>query len=89
MYIKKSDRKFLINFDYFDGIMAEKQDNGVYLLCLFRLNAEHSFRKLAKCIFPIGRYHEEQAESILSGIEKSIEEHKMVYIISEPEVRNA
>lgn len=89
MYIKKSGSKFLINFDHFDGIMAEKQDNGVYRLCLFKFSSQFGFGKLEKSISPIGRYREEQAERILAGIEKSIEENRMVYTISEPEVQNA
>lgn len=86
MYIKKSGSMFLANFDHFDGIAAEKQDTGIYRLCLFKMNAEHSFSKLVKCIFPVGRYDKEQTERILAGIEKSIGDHEMLYVISEPEV---
>ena len=89
MYIKKLNGKFLINFDHFDGIFAEKQENGVYRVCLFKFNTQYGFGKLEKSITPIGRYREEQAESILAGIEKSIEDHRMIHVISESEVQNA
>lgn len=89
MYIKKSGSMSLINFDHFDGIAAEKQDNGIYRICLFKMNAEHSFRKLEKDVFPIGRYSKEKVESILAGIEKSIRDREMIYTISETEVQNA
>lgn len=89
MYIKKSGSMSLINLDHFDGIAAEKQDNGIYRICLFKMNAEYGFSKLEKGIFSIGRYSKEQTESILAGIEKSIRDREMLYTISETEVQNA
>lgn len=86
MYIKKSGSMFLVNFDHFDGIAAEKQETGIYRLCLFKMNAEHSFSRLIKCVFPVGRYDREQTERILAGIEKSIGDHEMIYTITEAEV---
>lgn len=87
MYIKNSKGTIIINFDHFDGVRAEKYDDSVWRLNLFKAEGWKGFSRLEKCPFCIGTFGREQAERIIGEIEESLKNSETVYVLPEPEER--
>ena len=85
MYIKNSKGTAIINFDHFDGIMAEEYSESLSRLNLFRAESWKDFTRLEKYPFCIGTFGRKQAERIIGEIEESLKNHETVYLLPEPE----
>ena len=85
MYIKNSKGTTIINFDHFDGIKAEKYNDSLFRLNLFKAEGWKGFNRLEKFTFCIGTFGREQAERIIGEIEESLKNHETVYVLPESE----
>ena len=85
MYIKNLKGTTIINFDHFDGVKAEKYNESLFRLNLFKAEGWKGFTRLEKCNFCIGAFSREQAEQIIREIEESLKNHETVYVLPESE----